>query len=116
MRKIVIICGLIEAVSIFSYGLSILINGTLVHSTVGSPLVQFIIYTIFALAIAGLVKGLSGHHNWARTPFYMIQIFTVIAGYTLISGDGISVKVIGVLVGALGITGFISLVRSPDLD
>jgi hypothetical protein len=116
MRKIALACGAIEVVSIFSYGLSILINGTLVHSTVGSPLVQFIIYTIFAIGISGLIKGLSGHHNWARTPFYMIQIFAIIVGYTLISGDGINVKVLGVLVGAVGITGFVSLLRSPDLS
>lgn len=116
MRKVVLVCGVIEALSIFSYGLSIVINGTRVHSTVGSPLAQFIIYTIFALGISGLVKGLSGHHNWARTPFYMIQIFVVIAGYTLISGDGVNVKVLGIFVGILGVVGFLSLLRSPDLD
>lgn len=114
MRKIAVACGAIEALAVFGYGFSILITGTLIHSQVGSPLVQFIIYSIFAAALGGIVRGLTLHQNWARTPYYLIQIFVVIAGYTLISGDGATVKLIGALVGAIGVTGFVALLRSPD--
>jgi hypothetical protein len=114
MRKVVLACGLTEAISVFGYGLSILISGTIDHSNVGSPLVQFIIYSLFGAALAAIVRGLSLGQNWARTPFYLIQIFVAIAGYTLISGDGSTVKAIGIVVGAIGIIGFISLLKSPD--
>lgn len=113
MRKVVLIIGLIEAVTVFGYGLSILINGTLEHSKVGSPLVQFVIYSIFALSLLAIVRGLNLQQNWARTPYYLIQIFVVIAGYTLLSGDGSSVKFTGALVGAIGIAGFVALLRTP---
>ena len=114
MRKVVVYLGLIEALAVFSYGLSILINGTIDHSTVGSPLVQFVIYSLFAAALVAITRGLNLFQNWARTPFFLIQIFVMIAGYTLISGDGSTVKIVGVLVGALGVIGFIALLRSPD--
>ena len=114
MRKVVIGCGLVEAIAILIYGISILVKGTIDHSKVGSPFVQFVIYSMFSLAIFAIVNGLNRARNWARTPFYMIQIFTVIAGYTLVSGDGITVKVVGALVTILGATGFVALIRSPD--
>lgn len=104
--------GAIQAIGIFSYGLTIVISGTLGHSTVGSPLVQFLIYAFFALSLAATTWGISKHQDWARTPFYILQVFIIISGYTLVSGTETVYKVIGLVVGALGVAGFITLIRT----
>jgi hypothetical protein len=116
VRKLTIAIGAIESGAIFLYGLVIVIRGTLDKSTLGSPLVQFIIYTVFALSLAACTRGISKQQNWARTPFYLLQLFVVIAGYTLIYGTLIVYKVVGVIVGAVGVAGFVALLRTPQED
>lgn len=114
MKKSVIAIGIIESAVIFVYGLSIVIRGTVEHSTVGSPLVQFIIYSTFAAALAGCTRGISRNKDWARTPFFLLQLFIGIAGYTLFSGTLMIYKVLGVLVAVTGAAGFIALIRTPQ--
>jgi hypothetical protein len=114
VKKTTLTIGAIESGVIFLYGLVIVIRGTLEKSTVGSPLVQFIIYTIFALSLAACTRGISKHQNWARTPFYLLQLFIVIAGYTLINGTLLVYKVVGVIVAAVGVAGFVALLRTPQ--
>ena len=116
MKKSTLAIGAIESGVIFLYGLVIVIRGTLEKSTVGSPLVQFIIYTVFALSLAACTRGISKQQNWARTPFYLLQLFIVIAGYTLIYGTLIVYKVFGVIVSAVGVAGFVALLRTPEED
>jgi hypothetical protein len=113
VQKSVLTLGAIQAIGIFSYGLTIVISGTLGHSTVGSPLVQFLIYSFFALSIAATTWGISKNQDWARTPFYIVQVFIIISGYTLVSGTETIYKVIGLIVGAFGAAGFIALIRTP---
>ncbi|CAB5049064.1 unannotated protein [freshwater metagenome] len=114
MRKTVLAVGVIETLVIFGYGLSIVIRGTYEHSQVGSPLVQFIIYTIFAALLAATTLGISKGQNWARTPYYLLQCFVAIAGYTLISGTILVYQIVGLVTTAIGVVGFIALVRSPE--
>ena len=116
MKKTTLVIGAIESGAIFLYGLVIVIRGTLEESTAGSPLVQFIIYTVFALSLAACTRGISKEQNWARTPFYLLQLFIVIAGYTLLYGTLMVYKVFGVIVGAVGIAGFVALRRTPQED
>ena len=116
MRKLTIAIGTIESGAIFLYGLVIVIRGTLDKSTLGSPLVQFIIYTVFALSLAACTRGISKHQNWARTPFFLLQMFIAIAGYTLFSGTLMVYKVVGVVVAAVGAVGFVALLRTPQED
>lgn len=113
MRKSVLVLGAIQSSAIFLYGLSIVISGTLGHSEAGSPLVQFLIYTFFAFSLAVTTRGISKNQDWARTPFYILQAFIFISGYTLISGTELVYKVAGVVACAFGIAGFISLLRTP---
>lgn len=113
MKKLTIAIGAIESVTIFLYGLVIVIRGTLDQSSVGSPLVQFIIYSIFAASLAACTRGISKQQSWARTPYYLLQLFIVIAGYTLIYGTLLVYKVVGVIVGAVGVAGFVALFRTP---
>ena len=113
MRKPVLVLGVIQASAIFSYGLAIVISGTLGHSEAGSPLVQFLIYTFFALSLVAMTRGIAKNQDWARTPFYILQAFIFISGYTLISGTEVVYKATGVVVCAFAIAGFIALLRTP---
>ncbi|NBO25321.1 MAG: hypothetical protein EBU96_00720 [Actinobacteria bacterium] len=114
MKKLALAIGVSESVVIFSYGLSIVIRGTVDHSSVGSPLVQFIIYTILAASLAACTRGISKQQNWARTPYFLLQIFIGISGYTLFSGTFLVYKVAGVIVLVTGVTGFVALFRTPQ--
>jgi len=114
VKKLTLAIGAIESAAIFLYGLSIVIKGTVDHSSVGSPLVQFIIYTIFAASLAACTRGISKQQNWARTPFYLLQLFIGVAGYTLFSGTLMIYKVLGVIVTAFGVAGFVALLRTPQ--
>jgi hypothetical protein len=113
VRRLVLATGAIQSSAIFLYGLSIVVSGTIGKSEAGSPLVQFLIYTFFALSLAATTRGISKYQEWARTPFYILQAFIVITGYTLISGTESVYKVTGVIVGIFGIAGFIALLRTP---
>ena len=115
MKKLAIAIGAIESAVIFLYGLSIVIRGTVEHSSVGSPFVQFIIYSVFAASLAACTRGISKQQNWARTPYFLLQLFIGIAGYTLFSGTLLVYKITGVVVTAVGATGFVALVRTPQV-
>jgi hypothetical protein len=114
VKKLTVAIGVLESAAIFLYGLSIVIRGTIDQSTAGSPLAQFVIYSMFAMALAGCTWGISKNQNWARTPFMVLQIFFVITGYTLLNGTLVIYKVLGVIVAATGILGFIALIRTPQ--
>lgn len=116
MKRLVVIIGVIEAVTIFLYGLSIVIRGTVEHSSVGSPLVQFIIYSMFAASLAACTRGITRDQNWARTPFFLLQLFIGIAGYTLFSGTLVIYKVIGVVVTIVSAVGFVALLKTPQTN
>ena len=112
MKKLTLAIGAVESAVIFIFGLSIVIRGTVDHSSVGSPLVQFVIYSIFAASLAACTRGISKQQNWARTPFYLLQLFVGIAGYTLFSGTLLVYKVVGVIVLGISIVGFVALFRT----
>lgn len=114
MRKTVLAIGALETFAIFSYGLSIVIRGTFEHSQVGSPVVQFVIFTLFAASLAATCVGISKIQSWARTPFYLLQCFVGIAGYTMVSGTILVYQVVGVVVIAVAVSGFAALLRTPD--
>jgi hypothetical protein len=114
VKKLTIAIGAIESVVIFLYGLSIVIRGTVEHSSVGSPLVQFIIYSAFAASLAACTRGVSKNQNWARTPYFLLQLFIVIAGQKLFSVTLLVYKITGVVVAAVAVAGFVALIRTPQ--
>ncbi len=114
MKKLALAIGTIESLTIFLYGLSIVIRGMVEHSSVGSPLAQFIIYSILAALLALCTRGISRQQSWARTPYFLGQIFIGIAGQLLFSGTFMIYKIIGIIVAVIGITGFVSLLRTPQ--
>jgi hypothetical protein len=114
VKKIALAVGAIESAVIFLYGLSIVVRGTVDHSSIGSPLVQFVIYSILAASLAACTRGISKDQNWARTPYFLLQIFIGIAGQLLFSGTITVYKIAGVVVVVAGIVGFIALFRTPQ--
>jgi len=114
VKKLALVIGAIESAAIFLYGLSIVIRGTVEHSSVGSPLVQFIIYSMLAGSLVACTRGILKQQNWARTPYLLLQLFIGIAGYTLFSGTLMVYKVVGIVVTGFGIFGFVALVRTPQ--
>jgi hypothetical protein len=115
VKKLAIAIGVVESAAIFVFGLSIAIWGTGAGDTSTSPpQVQFIFYSTFAALLALCTRGISKQRNWARTPFFLGQIFVVISGQLLFSGTLLASKVAGVILVSAGIVGFVALIRTPQ--
>lgn len=103
--------GWLEAAALVAFAVSIVWNAQQVHSTVGKPLAEAVIYVLFATMFATATWFLQRGSSAARTPFGLLQAFVVIAGYTFLSGTGTAVKTLGVVVAIVGAVGFIALLR-----
>ena len=62
-------------------------------------------YLGFAALLGLVLFGLWRASPMARTPFLLAQVFVGIVGYTVFSGDGVAVKVVGAAVLALALVG-----------
>ncbi len=71
-------------------------------ATQSAPIVEIIIYLIFAIGIAFIARGSFMGSRTSRPPYLLTQIFVLIIGYTLIVGDGPTVTAVGIAVGLLG--------------
>lgn len=105
MRKSSVIVGLIESATLVIFAIAIMVNAQRDHSTVGSPIVQSIIYVIFAAGIGLVTYGLSGARAWARTPFIVVQLFAFIIAYTLAVGSSIEAKSSAAVIAVLAMIG-----------
>ena len=112
MRKIAVFLGCIEALALLVFAASIVVNAKRDHSTVGSPAVQAIIFSLLALALVGVSFAHHKGQTWSRTPYLLLQIFAGIIAYTLLSGTGIDAKVVGAVIGLVGIVAFVAAVAS----
>ena len=112
MRKVAISVGLIEAVSLIAYAISVVVNANRVHSTVGAPTILAGIFTIFGVLMLLLTYGIRVGKQWARTPFMMSQLFAGIIAYTLVSGTGIEAKVAGIAIMLLAAAGIYAIFRN----
>ena len=102
----------IESLGIAVYGLSIGLAGLANPGSVAAPLVQVVLYLLFASGIAVTVLALWNRRRSARTPFVVIQLFALVVGYTLMQGDGDAIHRLGWAVLAMGVVG-IALAMSP---
>lgn len=82
------VTGLLQAVALVVFAMSIVVESERVNSTVGKPIAEAVIYAVFAVALAGLTSQLGRGRSWARTPFLVMQLFALIVGYTLLKGSG----------------------------
>lgn len=72
-------------------------------ATQSAPIVEIIIYLIFAVGIGFTARGSFNGSRTARPAYLLTQIFVLIIGYTLLVGDGAPVKLVGAAVGLLGL-------------
>ena len=102
----------VEAVGIAGYGISIGLAGLQNPGSVAAPIVQVILYFLFAAGIGTAAWGLWRQRQAARMPFVVIQLFALVVGYTLMQGDGDAIHRLGWAVLAMGVVG-IALAISP---
>lgn len=85
-----------------------------------APIVEIIIYLVFALGIGLIARGMLAGRIGARPPYLLTQVFVLIIAYTLLVGDGVAVKFFGVgigVLGAIGMTfGVLTIVKQPDRE
>lgn len=112
MRKLSYAVALLEALGLVSYAISIIVKATQVNSKVGSPIVETIIYLIFAALIFACGQGVIRAKDWARTPYLLGQLFGLIVAYTLLAGTGTAYKAVGLIIGFFSITGIISVLKT----
>ena len=102
----------LETLGATAYAISIGIAGAQNLSSVSVPVVELVIYVVFALGIGLCTRALWLKRRGARTPFGVVQLFALVVGYTLMQGDGDLVHRIGWVVLGAGVVG-IATVLSP---
>lgn len=84
----------------------------------GQPVVEIIIYLIFAIGIALIARGMLAARQGARPPYLLTQVFVLIIGWTVFSGDGAVVVTVGLGICLIGlvalILGVLTIVKEPD--
>ena len=117
MRKIAAACGILEAVSLVIFAISLLFDEHETQGVRGStphPFILSFLYLVFSIGIALIARGILSGATWARTPFVLIQVFAILVfAYLPGSGSGIWPKVAGFTVGAVAFIGLITHWRSP---
>lgn len=115
MRKVAVSCGLIEALALMIYAISVLVQESAKNGVRGSgphPLVLFIIFQIFAVAIALVARAIWFEQSWARTPFGLIQVFALLVfAYLPINGTSGYARLAGFGVATISITALWALIR-----
>lgn len=112
MRKLSYAVALLESLALVGYAISIMVTATQVNSKVGSPIVETIIYLIFAGLIFACGYGVNKVKDWARTPYLLSQAFGLIVAYTLIAGTQTNYKIAGLLIGIVSIAGIVGLLKT----
>lgn len=83
----------------------------------GAPIVEIIIYLIFAGGIALVARGMLAGRSGARPPYLLTQVFVLIVAWTLFVGDGSVVKFFGIGIGLIGalamLFGILTIVKEP---
>lgn len=111
MRKVAISIGLIESLALVVYSLAVALSHTSGATNVGGNVhyIQAMIYLIFAVCIGAVTYGLHKNSSLARTPFYLIQIFLIIAARPLLSSTSSLVVAVGVGIVILAVVGSVLL-------
>lgn len=82
-----------------------------------APVVEIIIYLIFAAGIGLVARATLAGSNSARPPYFLTQIFVIVIGGTVFAGDGTAVKLIGAAIVVIGLVGIVlgaAAIRSQD--
>jgi tryptophan-rich sensory protein len=115
MRKVAMICGLVEAFGLSVFAMSVLLKEASDNGVRGSgphPLVLFVIFQIFAVAIAIITRALWRRNSWAKTPFGLIQVFALLVfAYLPLNGSGQLARLGGALVAVVSLTALFALIK-----
>lgn len=95
----------VEALAVATYAVTIAISAASTGSVVAAAPIEVTVYLLFAAGIALVTKGVLSRRRIARAPYVLTQLFGVISGWTLVSGDGTDVHVYGWLVLVISLTG-----------
>ena len=95
----------VEALAVATYAVTIAISAARSGSVIAAAPVEVAVYLLFAAGIALVTKGVLSRRRIARAPYVLTQLFGVISGWTLVSGDGTDVHVYGWLVLVISLTG-----------
>jgi len=106
--------AVLECAALVAYCVGIGLSAVQDPGSVASAPVEIVIYLLFAVGIGLCARGLWLRRRSARTPFGVAQLFGVVVGWTLTSGDGDLTHRIGYVVLAVCVVG-IALVISPTL-
>ena len=112
MRKLSFTVAALESLALGIYAISILVTANQANSEVGSPVIETIIYLIFAILILLCARGIWHEKAWAKTPTLLIQIFMLIVAYTLFAGSGMAYKLVGILLALVAITGLVATLKT----
>lgn len=112
MRKIPFTVVILESLAVVGYAISLMITALRVKSTVGSPIIETIIYLIFASLIFIVAIGIYKKRPSANTPFFVIQFFALVISYTLIAGTKTSYQISGVVIGLFAVIGLVSFLKN----
>ena len=106
--------GWLQSVALVGFAVAIVVNARRVGSTVGKPEAEAVIYAVFGVMFAAASLGMQREWRSARTPFGLLQVFVVIAGYTFVVGSSAAAKAVGAVVLASGVAALVSLLRSAN--
>jgi hypothetical protein len=95
----------VEAVAVATYAVTIAISAASSGSVIAAAPIEVAVYLLFAAGIALVTKGVLSRRRIARAPYVLTQLFGLISGWTLVSGDGTDVHVYGWLVLVISLTG-----------
>ncbi|CAB4336646.1 MAG: hypothetical protein F2839_03260 [Actinobacteria bacterium] len=112
MRRTVLVIGCIQGLAIVIFSVFVVINANRVHSTVGFPLAEAIIFAIFGIFITSLGLGIYRENAWALTPFILLQVFSGILATTLMQGANIQERISGTVLLASAVVATLAAVRS----
>ena len=109
--------GTFQLAGLVGYGISILVSASLsgTSGTSGSevsPTFLAIIYFSFGILVALVLRGLIRRNGSARTPFLLIQGFSLVVAEALISGSESFEVVLGWFLVAIGLIGAYAIMTS----
>lgn len=105
--------ALIEAALVLLYAIGILIAAPNSEgATESNALVEALIFAVFAVLIGLIAKSLLARRLTGRPAFILTQIFVLIIAWTVFVGDGVWLKVVGIVLALLGIAGLVFVIAS----
>ena len=112
VRKIAVICGWVEAVSVLAGGASFLFAHTWGTQNVNEKahVALGVVCWAFAAGIALATYGLQKGSDLAQTPFVLIQVFVGIGAYLGIGSTSVEPRILGSVAMVMAIVGALTAI------